>query len=940
MTAVNFIKKNKINILIIIIFLILPLIFFRDTLRLNNIIFGSEDSIRYYISVRTLIIESLKNFELPLWNKYIFNGFPLLASPDIYTLYPPALILDLIFPVQLSYNIMVLLQYSLSGLFMYLFLRELKLNKIACLAGGIIFMFSGNMISHRSLSVYLNVFTWAPLILYFLEKFRKNKKIIYVLAATIFYSISFFGGAQQLFFYMSFVIFTYIIYYAFIHNNQRNFHLLWSLIMFIIFIPISLVQIIPTLELVNFSYFRGTTNYDYMVIDSYDAKLLPSLIFPYIFGCKHPSLSGIPGVLRWFGNGDSVNMIRYFGIITIPLFITGTFKKYKKSLFWIFIFALSFLLVFGEYNPIYKALYYIPIINKFKIPTRIFFITGFAFSIISAYGFDFIIANKIKKIRKIVKVSIIFLSFIFSGFLIFYVSLRYTNLQEHIINFYKTSVNVNLLKESIILSNYSIYMPLILIILSIIFLIILLKVKNKATYCILLIFIFLDLFSMGHFDELNRENIYFSNIRNEEFEYIHSPENEYRILVLEESEEKQIFQPDKNVYYKIDYFSGYDPLITRDFIRVANLSNATYGLIHEEDGIKLLQNNNILSILNTRYIVLPGKKDPELFLSSVSSYIKDKDILTERDFHKNAELNNSIITGKTLTLSEEENKPKLYQKEVKIKSNSLYLISFNIKRIKELDNFIHIDFSGENYNNAEQEFIINPSDITGSYQEVEKMIESSEVPENEQIYFRIFTNSKGGVKISDLNICEITGYQNYSIKYSDEDILILENNNYLPRFYFVENLISSDNQDEIINKLWDRGIYSKDDTLKYDTSAYIEGINQNLSLAQIGAGDKIKINEYGNNKVTLSVSSENDSFLVFSDSYYPGWKAYINGKETRVYRVNGIAKGIFVPAGDNIIKFVYFPIKILALLILSIISFISVLVIILFLHLKNKRSEI
>jgi len=937
---ISFLKKNKINILIIILFLILPLIFFRDTLRLNNIIFGSEDSIRYYISVRTLIIDSLKNFELPLWNKYIFNGFPLLASPDIYTLYPPALFLDLIFPVPLSYNMLVLLQYSLSGLFMYLFLRELKLNRIACFAGGIIFMFSGNMISHRSLSVYLNVFTWAPLILYFLEKFRKNKKIVYVLAATIFYSISFFGGAQQLFFYMSFMIFAYIIYYSFIHNNQRNFHFLWPLIMFVIFIPISLVQIIPTLELVNLSYFRSFAYYNYMVIDSYNPKLLPSLIFPFIFGCKHPSLSGIPGFLRWFGNGDSVNMIRYFGIITIPLFIIGAFKKYKKSIFWIFIFVLSFLLIFGEYNPIYKALYYIPIINKFKIPTRIFFITGFSFSIISAYGFDFIIENKIIKIRKIVKVSIIFLSFIFSGFLIFYFLFRYTNFQEHIINFYKTSVDADLLKENIILSNYSIYMPLILIILSIIFLIILLKVKNKATYYILLIFIFLDLFSMGHFDELNRENIYFSNIRNEEFEYIHSPENEYRILVLEESEEKQIFQPDKNVYYKIDYFSGYDPLITRDFIRIANLSKATYGLIQEEDGINLLRNNIILSILNTRYIVLPAKKNPELFLSSISSYIKDKDILTKRDFHKNAELNNSRIEGETLTLSDEESTLKLYQKEVKIKSNSLYLISFNIKRIKKLDNFIHIDFSGENYNNAEQEFVINPSDITGSYKKVEKIIESLEVPENEKIYFRIFTNSKGGVKISDLNIYEVSGYQNYSIKYYDEDILILENKNCLPRFYFVENLISLDDQDEIINKFWDRDIYIKNDMLKYDTSAYMEGIDQNISLAQIGPSNKIKINEYSNNKVSLSLSSKNNSFLVFSDSYYAGWKAYINGKETKIYRVNGIAKGIFVPAGDNIVKFSYLPIKILALLILSIISFISVLIMILFLYLKNKRNKI
>jgi len=824
---------------------------------------------------------------------------------------------------------------------MYLFLKELKLNRIACMAGGIIFMFSGNMLSHRSLSVFLNVFTWAPLILYFLEKFRKNKKVIYVLAATIFYSISFFGGAQQLFFYMSFMIFTYIIYYTFIHNKQKNFYFLWSLLIFIIFIPICLVQIIPTLELVNFSYIRSYTSYDYMVTDSYDAKLLPSIIFPFIFGCKHPSISGIPSYFRWFGNGDSINMIRYFGIITIPLFIIGIFKKYKKIFFWIFIFVFSFLLVFGEYNPIYKIFYYIPIINKFRIPTRTFFITGFAFSIISAYGFDFIIKNKIKKISRIVKASIIFLSFILLGFFIFYVLFRHTNFQKHIINFYRTTVNTNLLKDSIKLSNYSIYMPLVLIILSIIFLVILLKIKNKITYFILLIFIFLDLFSMGHFDETNRDNLYFSDTKNEEFEYIHNTKNEYRILTLEELEEKQIFYPNKNIYYKIDNFSGYDPLITKDFIKIANLSNQrTYGLISKENGISLLRNNTILSILNTRYIILPAIKDTELFLNSISSYIKDKDILTERDFNKNTKLTNSKIIDNTLILLDEENKLKLYKKEVNIESNTIYLISFNIRSMEELDNFIHIDFSGTNYDNAEQEFTISPLDITNSYKKVENLIDSSEVPKNEKIYFRIFTNSRGGVEINNLNIYKVIRYNNYSIKYSDEDILILENKKYLPRFYFLENLISVDSQNEIFNKLWNKNIYSIDDPSKYNASGYIESIKHNFSFVQSESSDKIDIIEYKNNEVLLNISLKNDSFLVFSDSYYPGWKAYIDGIETKIYRVNGIVKGIFVPAGNNIVKFTYFPTNILILLILSIITFISILVIILFLYFKNKRFKI
>jgi cytochrome oxidase Cu insertion factor (SCO1/SenC/PrrC family) len=391
----------------------------------------------------------------------------------------------------------------------------------------------------------------------------------------------------------------------------------------------------------------------------------------------------------------------------------------------------------------------------------------------------------------------------------------------------------------------------------------------------------------------------------------------------------------------MDYFSGYDPLVTKDFIKITNPSNIkTYGWLSEEDGIKLLHNNTILSILNTKYIILHSINDSETFLNSLSSYIKDKDILMEEDFNKNAELTNSIIIDSKLILPDEEEKLKLYQKEVILESNGLYFISFNIRSIKELDNYLHIDFYGKNYDNAGQEFIISPEDITTSYKKIEKIIDSSEVPKNEKIYFRIFTNSNGGIEISGLNIYKIKKYDNnYSIKHSDGDILVLENKNCLPRFYFLENLIASNNQSEIFNNLWYKYIHNTDNSLNYNTSGYVENINYDYRFIKQDSNDKIDIIEYKNNEVLLKISPKNDSFLVFSDSYYPGWNAYINGTETRIYRVNGIVKGIFVPAGNSVIKFVYSPVKIIIPFIISILTIISIFATILFLYFKNKKSE-
>lgn len=40
------------------------------------------------------------------------------------------------------------------------------------------------------------------------------------------------------------------------------------------------------------------------------------------------------------------------------------------------------------------------------------------------------------------------------------------------------------------------------------------------------------------------------------------------------------------------------------------------------------------------------------------------------------------------------------------------------------------------------------------------------------------------------------------------------------------------------------------------------------------------------------IKSESAGLLVFSDTWFPRWKAYINGKETKVYKVNGMMRGV------------------------------------------------
>lgn len=55
--------------------------------------------------------------------------------------------------------------------------------------------------------------------------------------------------------------------------------------------------------------------------------------------------------------------------------------------------------------------------------------------------------------------------------------------------------------------------------------------------------------------------------------------------------------------------------------------------------------------------------------------------------------------------------------------------------------------------------------------------------------------------------------------------------------------------------------------------------------------------------VKYDVGTDKDAFLVVSEIYYPaGWKAFIDGKETEIYPVNHILRGVKIPAGKHTLE--------------------------------------
>jgi len=87
---------------------------------------------------------------------------------------------------------------------------------------------------------------------------------------------------------------------------------------------------------------------------------------------------------------------------------------------------------------------------------------------------------------------------------------------------------------------------------------------------------------------------------------------------------------------------------------------------------------------------------------------------------------------------------------------------------------------------------------------------------------------------------------------------------------------------------------------------------------------------YDPERVEITVESAGDSVMVLTDQFFPGWKAWVDGKESEIFPVDLLFRGVLLEKGKHQVSFVYNPVKLKIGLIVSLMAWICVLVILSF----------
>lgn len=69
----------------------------------------------------------------------------------------------------------------------------------------------------------------------------------------------------------------------------------------------------------------------------------------------------------------------------------------------------------------------------------------------------------------------------------------------------------------------------------------------------------------------------------------------------------------------------------------------------------------------------------------------------------------------------------------------------------------------------------------------------------------------------------------------------------------------------------------------------------------------LKLEEHLPNRIKYASNNTQDGFAVFSENFYNGWKATIDGKEADIHRVDYVLRGLAIPKGKHTIEFTFEP---------------------------------
>ncbi|HXK30850.1 MAG TPA: hypothetical protein VJ646_21600, partial [Candidatus Binatia bacterium] len=327
----------------------------------------------YFYPLRFGLYENFRSGELPLWNRHLAMGFPLLAAFQSGVFYPPHLLL-LLLPFFSACRTLFVLHFLIAGVGTYRLCREWKYPAYLSLIGALLFTLGGTIVSLTNLLNHFQSAVWLPWVILLWERVLSRLSWARFLAFTVILTLQCLAGSPEILaMSMVLVLLDGLRVKSTLPNvsYMRFFSILAGA--GLIFMLLAMAQLLPSAEL----YSQSRRQIPLPAQEALNWSLNPLSLLNLFFLDKEIDATIANGTRYFFDRAPSFLISYYVGAIAIFGVCIGFFVgSVRERLALSGAIILSLLVALGKHTPIYPFLFqHFPLVSAVRFPEKFFFIT-------------------------------------------------------------------------------------------------------------------------------------------------------------------------------------------------------------------------------------------------------------------------------------------------------------------------------------------------------------------------------------------------------------------------------------------------------------------------------------------------------------------------------------------------------------------------------------
>ncbi len=343
-------------------------------------IYFNLDTFAYFYPMESYYATSLRAGQLPLWNPYIFSGVPFLANSQAGVYYPLNLAFLLgsipyVYSVELAAHSLIA-----AGGMLWFGRRFVGLSWFGAVVAGLAFGFGGAIVTMAGHLNQIQVAAWLPWMLGAGHQVvvRPGSRPLVILAILV--TLQALAGHTQQLYIGLWALAVYSVWTYLRQTDIGSFRLADSALWYrlaalagagVLAAGLSAAQMVPTLELASLSIRAGGLSYWEATAFSLPPFELAAALVPPVAG-------GAP----------FSEFVGYVGVVGLALAICGLAARFgSRERFWLGWSIVALLLAFGHFTALYYVLYeLVPGFDVFRAPARWLVLFAFGASVLAGLG--------------------------------------------------------------------------------------------------------------------------------------------------------------------------------------------------------------------------------------------------------------------------------------------------------------------------------------------------------------------------------------------------------------------------------------------------------------------------------------------------------------------------------------------------------------------------